>query len=298
MARVRLAIINGYTQAARDGFREAGIVQAEELFAALFGRLLPEADLEVLFPAGDDFQPPDLERYAGYVWTGSSGTIYKDAPENDRQLELMKGMFRGDRPVWGSCWGLQVAAAAAGGEVGPSRNRREWMAARRVRLSEAGREHRMYQGKVGEFDSFVMHLDEVVRVPEGSVLLASNHHSPVQALEITVGACTFWGTQYHPEFDFANMARLIVSRAEAMLREGLAAHPDEFHEVARLLHRLGDLAAQNHALTEEEFLAHPELTELGRLLDLHWSIMGRDQLEAELRNWITHVLRPSLAARS
>ena len=295
---MRLAVINGYTADARSALCHSGITPGEDLFSVVFGRLLPEAELEVLFPADPTFRAPDLERYSGFLWTGSNGTIYKDGPENRRQLELMQGMLRSGRPVWGSCWGLQVAVVAAGGQVGPCRNGREWMAARRVRLSEAGSAHKMFRGKPSEFDGFVMHLDEVTRVPDGAVVLASNPHCKVQALEIVVDRCTFWGTQYHPEYDCARMGQLILSRAEALHGEGFAADPEEFRRIADRLHRLGDLAENQNVRSEEELAAHPETMGLARDLDLHWSILGREHREAELRNWIAHVLRPSLAVCS
>lgn len=293
---MRLAIINGYSADARSDFRMAGITQAEDLFIPLFRRLLPEATCDVFFPADDTYQPFDLSKYSGFVWTGSSGTIYLDTPGNARQLELMQAMLATDRPIWGSCWGLQVAALAAGGQVAGNRiGRREWLAARRVRITAAGSSHQMFAGKTNEFDSFVMHLDEVVRLPPGGSVLATNDHSEIQAAEIRVGPGHFWGTQYHPEFDAPNMARLIVSRRMNLCREGLSDTAEHFDWVAATLEKASTLAQTE---TSSGAMASLELQDLCRSIDIRANLLQANFRETELRNWVSRVLKPSVAVRS
>jgi GMP synthase-like glutamine amidotransferase len=46
------------------------------------------------------------------------------------------------------------------------------------------------------------HLDEVIELPEGSELLATNPHTPVQAY--INNEQRLLGTQFHPEFDQEN----------------------------------------------------------------------------------------------
>lgn len=85
-------------------------------------------------------------------------------------------------------------------------------------------------------------------------------------------------------------------RAEAIANEGLVGHPDRIRPIVESLHRLSELAELQPALSEKDMADHPEIMELTGSLDLHWSIVGRDSLEIELRNWILHVLKPSLAS--
>ena len=79
----------------------------------------------------------------------------------------------------------------------------------------------MLAGKPEKFDAFIMHLDEVTRLPEGTVSLGGNAHSPIQAaVRRKLETPAFWGTQYHPEYNLHEMGRLIAARAEALVREG------------------------------------------------------------------------------
>ena len=117
---------------------------------------------------------------------------------------------------------------------------REWGIARDIRLTDAAQTSPMLAGKPAVFDAFIMHLDVVTRLPEGIPVLATNTHSPIQAAVIEEGASAFWSTQYHPEYNLYEMARLIAARAKALVREGY--FPDEA-AVATYAARMKELSA-------------------------------------------------------
>src|SRR5690606_34770405 len=105
-----------------------------ELFQRCMNRLLPEAVLTTFFPEDgpDFFDGRSLSEFDAFLWSGSSGTIYDGTPGSQRQIALMQSLLAADRPIWGSCWGMQVATMAAGGSVASSPAGREWVSARRV----------------------------------------------------------------------------------------------------------------------------------------------------------------------
>ena len=70
-----------------------------------------------------------------------------------RQIELAKAVFAAGVPCFGSCWGLQVGVAAAGGTVVRDPRGREFGFARRIMLSAVGRDHAMFQGKPEVFEA-------------------------------------------------------------------------------------------------------------------------------------------------
>ena len=297
MSKIKLALINGYPESARLDFERYEVPQAQDLFCDLFNRALPEADFDIFYPADPNgAMPGNLNDYAGFLWTGSNGTIYKDLPENTRQLELMKAMFETDRPIWGSCWGLQVAVLAAGGEVQACKNGREWISARKVRLNADGVAHDMFQGKASQFDALVMHTDEVSRLPDNAKLLAGNGHSDVQAIELQLEKTTFWGTQYHPEFTFPAMGRLIISRAPAIIGEGLKADQGALDDTLNRLFRIGEAIVTHPELTREDLAdnKHSIINGDGDMLDLGWTIFNTRMKELEILNWIETRLKPSL----
>ena len=118
-----------------------------------------------------------------------------------------------------------MAALVGGGEVAVNPRGREWGIARGIELNDSARTSPMLDGKPAKFDAFIMHLDEVTRLPEGTASLGGNAHTSIQAAVLENGGATFWGLQYHPEYNLHEMGRLIAARAEALVREG--HFPDE-----------------------------------------------------------------------
>ena len=84
-----------------------------------------------------------------------------------RQIELVRAALTTGTPLFGSCWGLQVITAAAGGSVRKNPKGREIGFGRGIRLTEAGRKHPMYVGKLDVFNAPTVHLDEVEALRAG-----------------------------------------------------------------------------------------------------------------------------------
>ena len=110
--------------------------------------------MEVCAPADEDVRiPQPLDAYDGVAITGSALNIYKREAGSLRQIDFMREVFTRGIPTFGSCWGLQVAVVAAGGEVGPNPRGREVAFARKITLNEAGRVHPMHAGRPLAFDA-------------------------------------------------------------------------------------------------------------------------------------------------
>ena len=276
-----ICILNGYPQASRENFDRSGVGHPHDFFRDFLNRHLPAAAVDVCFVADRDSRLPagaDLRAYSGFIWTGSDLTIYdRDDPRVTRQIELARSIFASGVPMYGSCWGVQMAAVAAGGEVARNPKGREWGLARGITLTEAGRDCPLMAGKPARFDGFIMHLDEVTRLPEGAVLLAGNDHTRVQALEVRMGAGVFWATQYHPEYNFLEMGRLIAARAEPLTAEGFFASQEDVQAYAAqmiaLHHRPGE-AHLKKTLAADDTTLDPALR------------------EQELRNWVEYLVLP------
>ena len=166
------------------------------------------------FPAG-----VGLESYDGVTMTGSALNIYNGGAAVTRQIELAKAVFSAGVPFFGSCWGLQVAVTAAGGEVRANPRGREFGFARRIVLSDAGREHRLFAGKPVAFEAPTVHRDEIAALPAGAAVLAANDFG-VQAASFTHGRGTFWGVQYHPEYDYVDIAAAAERYGDTLVTEG------------------------------------------------------------------------------
>lgn len=280
-----ICIINGYPEKNRRALADAGVAGADELYIRVLQKMIPDATLDVFMIAdpGSALPGGGIDAYDAFIWTGSNLTIYEDDPRVARQIEFARQVYEVGRPSFGSCWGVQMAAAAAGGEVRKNPRGRELGFGRKIRLTAEGRAHPMYEGKPDVFDGFIMHLDEVSRIPPGGRLLATNEHTPVQALEVQHKNGIFWATQYHPEYDLYEMARLFVARGEALVKEGFFADRADLEaKVARM----------------ETLSRHPDRKDLRWDLDIGDDLLSPPIRQSELRNWLEKLVIPSVSSRA
>ena len=279
---VRVGIINGYPRADRDDLDRAKMTSADQLYVNVLRRSFPEFQLTSLFPADLDSPIPTgagLADFDAFIWTGSKLTIYKNEPNVTRQIEFSKALFEAGKPQFGSCWGVQMAAVAAGGEVAKMSQGRETFVARKIKLTPEGRASKLYEGKTDAFDGFVNHLDEVTRIPPGGVLLSVGSHCHIQALEVRHKKGVFWGLQYHPEYNLMEMARLMEARSEALIKEGFFPGQKELKEHTGKMLRLFET---------------PGDETLKKNLSIGPDILGSELREAELRNFFKHLVFPTL----
>jgi len=274
----RFCIVNCYPAASRENFDRSDVGHPNDMFKNFLSREAPNATTEVVFAADPDFSLPEgtsVEDFDGYIWTGSDLTVYNtDDPHVSSQIDFARELMENGAASWGSCWGLQLASQVAGGKVAANPNGREWGIAREITLTEDAQASPMHQGKPARFDGFIMHLDEVTRLPDGTPLLASNAHTPVQAAIIEQGHAAFWTTQYHPEYNLCEMGRLIAARATALVNEGW--FPDE-------------AAVAIYAAKMIELSENPGSEDLREDLEIGDDIIDPQIREVELRNWLRFI---------
>jgi GMP synthase (glutamine-hydrolysing) len=241
--------------------------------------------VDICFPADPGANLPDsggLAGYDGVAITGSSLNVYDETPECTRQVEFARAVFDSGVPFFGSCWGLQVATVASGGSVRRSPKGREIGLARKIALTEAGRGHSMHDGKGWAFDAPAVHTDEVSERPQGMTVTATNGFSEVQAAEIRHGNGTFWGVQYHPEFTLADMVSVLERYGRVLVEEG------PFRTEEEVAAYVADLRALE---------ADPSRTDVAWRLGYDADVLDEDRRLSEIRNWITHMVRPTMSAR-
>ena len=119
--------------------------------------------------------------------------------------------------------------------------------ARKIMPTEAGRGHPMFAYKPLVFDAPCIHYDEVLRLPEGSTLLASNAHSEIQAAIIPLGNTQVWAVQYHPEYDLEQVLAVYTLYADDMVGPDFFADREELEDyctkLRTLVHNPGDAGA-------------------------------------------------------
>jgi GMP synthase (glutamine-hydrolysing) len=283
--RLRLLVVEGNTRESCRELAANGAVVGAELYRRVLRTVVPDAAIDIVHPADADGGLPTgtgLGGYDGVVVSGSGLHVYDDDPAVTRQIDLARAVLNAGVPFFGSCWALHIAVVAAGGTVRASPRGREMGFARKIALTEQGRHHPLFEGRSDVFDSFAIHFDEVTHVPPGSVVLAANGHSAVQALSMTFNGGEFWGLQYHPEYDLPQMAGLIVRFLDFMVENG-------FYADRR--------AALAHVELLKALDADPGRRDLAWLLGIDDDILDERLRYREIGNWLTRMVLPGVAAR-
>ena len=173
-----------------------------------------------------------LADFDGVMIPGSPLHVYDQTPAVTRQIEFVRTAFALGVPVWGSCWGFQVATVALGGSVRRNPRGRELPIARAITVTKSGRTHPLLASRPPVFDALCSHLDEVEALPPNAEVLATNEVSSVQAMAVSVLGGSFFGTQYHPEHTLAVSAALMEMRAAELVDEGFGVEPGEIIAMA------------------------------------------------------------------
>jgi GMP synthase (glutamine-hydrolysing) len=284
----RLLVVNCTAAALLQKLAAQGSRPYDALFVESASRHLPAGRSIESFTVniGDGEGLPQgvqLGDFDGAWISGSPLNVYKpEQPTVHEQLALARAIWDAGVPAFGSCWGLQLMTAALGGTVRLNPNGREIGVARRICATDAGRAHALFDGKQGAFDALCSHEDEVETLPAGAELLASNATSRVQAMAVRDGAKSFWGVQYHPEFDFGSVAAIIALRVQRHLDEGLACTAGE----------VDTIVSDFHALARE-----PVRKDLVWKYGLHDDVLDAGLRTREFGNWLNSQVLPHATMR-
>lgn len=274
---LRLLVAEGNTAAGRRRIAETAGVTPAEGYADVLRTIAPDAVVDICTPADEGAAiPRSLDSYDGVAITGSMLNVYNRELESLRQIDLVREIFARGIPMFGSCWGLQLAAVAAGGEVELNPKGLEVGFARKIALTEAGRAHPMHRDRALVYDAPAAHSDVVTRLPQGAVVTARNGLSDIQAAEIRMGQGVFWGVQYHPEYRLHDVAAVVRRYGQVLVTKGFFTDPTGLERYANDLSTLD----ADH-----------------RRRDIAWRLgLGEDIVDAavrqiELSNWIDNLVR-------
>lgn len=132
--------------------------------------------------------PPITPEIKGVILSGSPCSVLdKNAPEVDLEL------FRGKVPVLGVCYGAQLIALKAGGEIMPAKHREYG----RARLSTVDHHAELLKEISLDTQVWMSHADTIVSIPDNFQVIAST--SSVKIAAYRVGNGDIYGIQFHPE---------------------------------------------------------------------------------------------------
>ena len=256
----KILIVEGNLREENQSFSSAGIQTHTESLKDSLAYFTDNLEIHVVNPSSDeniDKNIDALESYDGLIWGGSSLNIYNDTPEIRRQIEFMKECQKQVKNILAICWGMQVAVTAAGGEVKRGENGAHRGIAHDIIINKDGLSHPIYKGKKEIFNTPAFNYDEVVTLPEKSVLLSSNKVNRVMGLNFKTEKSDIWGIQYHPEITYDKMITLIKFRKEKLINN------KSFNDEADLISHIQMIEKENKITNKES-----RMRELKNWLDL------------------------------
>ena len=216
----KILIVEGNLKEENQSFTEGGIKTHTESLKDSISYFTNDLEIDVVNPSSDkniSEVAKGLEKFDGMIWGGSSLNIYNDTLEIRRQIEFMRSCQNKIKKILAICWGLQVAATVAGGQVKRCMTGSHRGIAHDIEINSNGLQHPIYKNKNVTFNTPAFNFDEVVKLPKNSILLASNPINKVMGVNFKSGVSDIWGIQYHPEITYDKMISLIIFRKDRLL---------------------------------------------------------------------------------
>ena len=216
----KILIVEGNLKEENKNFSEVGIQTHTESLQDSLNHFNKELRFDVVNPSSDanlDSVNDKLITYDGLIWGGSSLNIYNDTPEIKKQIGFMKECQKKVKNILAICWGMQVAVTAAGGEVKKADSSHIGIASE-ITINNEGLNHPIYKDKEKIFNSPAFNFDEVKKLPDNAICLASNKINKIQSLYFKINETKVWGLQYHPEITYEKMISLIEFRKEKLIK--------------------------------------------------------------------------------
>jgi len=177
-------------------------------YADMFEHLLDGHDFSFRrWDVVDDIFPDGPEEADGWLITGSRHGVYEDHPWLPRLEALVREIVASGKPLVGVCFGHQVIAQALGGTV--EKFKGGWAVGRRE-----------YDFGDRTLALNAWHQDQVVALPPGAQVIASNDFTQNAALVIGNNVLTI---QPHPEFSADMIEGLIDHRSSSVPPELVGA---------------------------------------------------------------------------
>lgn len=166
---------------------------------------------------GDGPAPGDGYAIDGVVVMGSAASVHERLPWADELSAWLRPILRGEvvRPVLGICYGHQLVAHLAGGEVAFCREDRSKRLG--VETSTLCGSRLLPEG--GALEVVVSHCEEIKRAPGGYRVVA--RRGPIALDGLEHAALPIFSFQFHPEAgeEFAVRAGIAVGLLTARVRE-------------------------------------------------------------------------------
>ena len=200
---MKILIINGWTRNGDDQHLQAKCVLQKNIFKNLVKNYLPNSQVDI-HDSYDD-EDKNIDNYDAYLWTGGGGNIYENNSHNYSQLKLCEKIIETDKPIWGSCWGMQVIVTAFGGAIKKC-HKPEFGYSKDIKIISSTLNNSIYKDKSKIFDAPAHHYDIVEQLPAEFEIISENE---ICIQSVYSSSKKIFCTQYHPELPYDYIANLM-----------------------------------------------------------------------------------------
>lgn len=186
-----------------------------QMFDDLFQHHAPQFELMSFDVRNGEF-PASVDACEAFVCTGSRFSAYDQDDWIQELKSFLRRLHEAEKPFVGICFGHQVLAEALGGKV--EKAEQGWGIG--VHGLNVVKTESWMQPEQSSCGIQYSHRDQVVRMPESSVLLGESDHCPVAMFR---AGETMLGIQGHPEFSAVYTEALVRGRTELIGAEKVNA---------------------------------------------------------------------------
>jgi GMP synthase (glutamine-hydrolysing) len=233
MSNLNILIVEGNNRTDSEFFiRVAGASAADNL-KNLISLIEPLSNVEIINPSRDDDTKnalKNMSKYNGIVFTGGAMRINDMTDVIKKHINFASNCFTQKNKILAICWGLQVCSTAAGGKVNPGKNGAHIGIASNVVINNNGEKHFIYKNKKKIFTSPAFNFDEVAELPKNAILLSSDKVNNVMGVSFNVANSEIIGLQYHPDYEYSQMLKLIAGRKERLFTNKNFLNEEEYEK--------------------------------------------------------------------
>lgn len=181
---------------------KANSAYQHSFFKQIINSVKKDCELSVFNTYEDKIDSSQLDHYDAFLWTGGLGNIYENNQHNKNQIKICEKILLLDKPLWGSCWGLQVITSCYGETIQKCDNP-EFGFSKNIEIIN---DHQVYKNKKNFFTSPGHHYDHINNLPSDFEIIAKNN---ISIQSIAHKSKNIFCTQYHPELPYSFIGNLM-----------------------------------------------------------------------------------------
>ena len=174
---------------------KAGCFYQHQYFKDIISNIDNFAEIKVFNTYEENINNFHYDDFDVFLWTGGLGNIYLSNNHNRDQLYVCEKILKLNKPLWGSCWGLQVVATCFGDKIVKT-NKSELGFAENINILQ---NHQVYKNKDNFFTAPGHHYDHLEDVNSEFEIISQND---ISIQSISHKTKNIFCTQYHPELPY------------------------------------------------------------------------------------------------